>query len=95
LFLATRVGTVYRVDPGSQPNAKRLARLDWPVTAPVTILGGRIILGGADGTIRALRPDGTESWRLRVWRPVELAPVALADGLVAIGGNGDLHRYRK
>ena len=95
LFLATRVGTVYRVDPGSEPSAKRVVRLDWPVTAPVTILGGRIILGGADGTIRALRPDGTESWRLRVWRPVELAPLALADGLLAIGGNGDLHRYRK
>ncbi|MBA3759362.1 MAG: PQQ-like beta-propeller repeat protein [Gemmatimonadales bacterium] len=95
LFLATRVGTVYRIDPGPEPKAVRVASLDWPVTAPVTILGGHIILGGADGTIRALRPDGTESWRLRVWRPVELPPVPLADGLLAIGGNGDLHRYRR
>ncbi|HEV8178607.1 MAG TPA: PQQ-binding-like beta-propeller repeat protein, partial [Gemmatimonadales bacterium] len=95
LFLATRVGTVYRIDPGSDPRVQRVARLDWPVTAPVTILGGQILLGGADGTIRALRPDGTESWRLRVWRPVELSPIPLGDGLLAIGGNGDLHRYRR
>ena len=95
LFLATRVGTLYRVDPDSEPKAKPIARLDWPVTAPVTVLGGQILLGGADGTIRALRSDGTEIWRVRVWRPVELSPVPMPDGLVAIGGNGDLHRYRR
>ena len=60
LFLATRVGTIYRVDPDSTPRAERIASLDWPVTAPVTVLRGQILLGGADGTIRALRPDGTE-----------------------------------
>jgi hypothetical protein len=32
---------------------------------------------------------------VRVWRPVELGPVPLPDGLVAIGGNGDFHRYRQ
>ncbi len=95
LFLATRVGTVYRIDPGAEPKVERIVSLDWPVTAPVTVLRGQIILGGADGTIRALRPDGIEVWRVRVWRPVELGPVPLADGLLAIGGNGDLHRYRK
>jgi len=95
LFLATRIGTIYRVDPDSAPRAERIASLEWPVTAPVTVLRGQILLGGADGTIRALRPDGTEIWRVRVWRPVELGPVPLADGLLAIGGNGDLHRYRR
>lgn len=95
MFLATRVGTVYRIDPGPEPKVERVASLDWPVTAPVMILSGQIILGGADGAIRALRTDGSESWRLRVWRPVELSPVPLADGLLAIGGNGDLHRYRR
>jgi outer membrane protein assembly factor BamB len=95
LYVATKVGSVYRIDPGPEPKAERIASLDWPVTAPVTILKGQIILGGADGMMRALRPDGTEIWRLRVWRPVELGPVPLADGLLAIGGNGDLHRYRR
>jgi len=95
VFLATKVGSVYRIDPGSEPRMERIADLDWAVTAPVTVLNGQIILGGADGTMRALRPDGTEIWRLRVWRPVELGPVPLADGLLAIGGNGDIHRYRR
>ena len=95
LFLATRIGTVYRIDPGPGPLARQIAALDWPITSAVTVLGQQIILGGADGTIRALRTDGSEVWRVRVWRPVELGPVPLPDGLVAIGGNGDLHRFRQ
>ena len=38
--------------------------------------------------VRALRTDGTEVWRIQLWRPVELGPVALKYGLIAIGGNG-------
>ena len=95
LFVVTRIGTVYRINPGAQPTAERIAELAWPVTAPITMAGGHILLGGADGTIRALRVDGSEIWRVRVWRPVELGPIALADGVLAIGGNGDLHRYRR
>jgi outer membrane protein assembly factor BamB len=95
LFLATRSGSIYRVAPGAEPRAELIARLEWPVTAPVTIMNGQILLGGADGTIRALRSDGSEVWRVRVWRPVELGPIPLDGGLLAIGGNGDLHRYRR
>jgi outer membrane protein assembly factor BamB len=95
LYLATRTGTLYRIEPGNQPFLRMLTTLDWAVTTPVTIAGRQIILGGADGMIRALRTDGTEVWRVRVWRPVEVGPVALSDGLVALGGNGDLHRFRQ
>jgi hypothetical protein len=95
LFLASRFGTLYRLDPGPDPVARQIAALDWPVTSPLTMLNHNIVLGGADGTIRALRTDGREVWRVRIWRPVELGPVLLPDGLVAIGGNGDLHRYRQ
>jgi outer membrane protein assembly factor BamB len=95
LFLASRLGTVYRIDPGPNPMPLQIAALDWPVTAPLTIMNGRILLGGADGTIRALRSDGSEVWRVRIWRPVELGPVPLPDGLIAVGGNGDFHRYRE
>jgi outer membrane protein assembly factor BamB len=95
LYLASRAGTIYRIDPGSQPTLKALVRLDWPVTSPVTIADRQILLGGADGIIRALRPDGGEVWRVRVWRPVELGPVPLSDGVLALGGNGDLHRFRR
>jgi outer membrane protein assembly factor BamB len=95
LFFASRMGTVYRIDPGPNPMARQIAALEWPVTTPLTLMNRRILLGGADGTIRALRTDGSEVWRVRVWRPVELGPVPLPDGLIAIGGNGDLHRYRQ
>jgi outer membrane protein assembly factor BamB len=95
LFLASRLGTVYRIEPGPEPQAKPIASLKWPVTTPVAVIDQQILLGGADGLIRALRTDGSEVWRMRVWRPVEVPPVPLADGLVAVGGNGDLHRLRR
>jgi outer membrane protein assembly factor BamB len=95
LFVVSRIGSVYRVDPDSEPSVERIAALEWPVTAPVAVVDHQILLGGADGMIRALRPNGSEIWRLRVWRPVEFSPIALSDGLLAIGGNGDLHRYRR
>ena len=93
LFVATRVGSVYRINPGADPKVAPVVRLGWPVTAPITTAGGKLFLGGADGTIRALRSDGSEVWRVRIWRPVELGPIPLSDGFLAIGGNGDIHRY--
>jgi outer membrane protein assembly factor BamB len=95
LYLASRAGTIYRLDLGPEPALKTLARLKWPVTSPVTIAHNQILIGGADGVIRALRTDGTEIWRVRIWRPVELGPVPLDDGVLALGGNGDLHRFRR
>jgi outer membrane protein assembly factor BamB len=95
LYVASRRGTLYRIAPGDPPRPERVVELEWPVTAPVSVVNHRILLGGADGAVRALRPDGTEVWRVHLWRPVELRPLALEDGLLAIGGNGDLHRYRQ
>lgn len=95
LYVAARNGMVYRIEPGPERQLKRIASLRWPVTTPVTIVDRQILLGGADGTIRALGTDGREIWRIRVWRPVEVGPLALDDGLLAIGGNGDLHRFRQ
>jgi outer membrane protein assembly factor BamB len=95
LYVASRRGTLFRIPPGDTPVPQRIVELEWPVTAPLIVLDDQILLGGADGVVRALRTDGTEVWRLQLWRPVELGPVALDDGLIAIGGNGDLHRYRR
>lgn len=75
--------------------ASQIAALHWPVTAPVTVLEGLVLLGGADGTLRALRPDGSEAWRLQLRWPIELSPLPLSDGILAVGGDGDLHRYRR
>jgi outer membrane protein assembly factor BamB len=94
LYAASRRGTLYRIT-GTPPRPERVVELDWPITAPVSVVDNQILLGGADGALRALRSDGTEAWRVQLWRPIELRPVALEDGLLAIGGNGDLHRYRQ
>jgi len=95
LYAATRRGTLYRIVADSEAAAAAIAVLDWPVTAPVTVVDGLLLLGGADGILRALRPDGSEAWRLHLRWPVELGPLPLADGMLAIGGDGDLHRYRR
>ena len=67
LYAASRRGTrLSHRSPDSAPAATPVAELDWPVTAPVTVLDGLVLLGGADGTLRALRPDGSEAWRLQL-----------------------------
>jgi outer membrane protein assembly factor BamB len=95
LYAASRRGTLYRIAPDSVPVAAPIAELDWPVTSSVTVLDGLVLLGGADGTLRALRADGSEAWRVQLSWPVELGPLPLPDGMVAVGGDGDLHRYRR
>jgi outer membrane protein assembly factor BamB len=95
VFAATRRGSLYRITPSPAMHAERVAELDWPVTAPVTIANGLILLGGADGALRALRSDGTEAWRLQLRWPVEVGVVLLDDGMLAAGGDGDLHRYSR
>jgi outer membrane protein assembly factor BamB len=97
-YAASRRGTLYRIAagaPDSVPVATPIAELDWPVTSSVTVLDGLVLLGGADGALRALRPDGSEAWRIQLSLPVELGPLPLDDGMVAVGGDGDLHRYRR
>jgi outer membrane protein assembly factor BamB len=95
IYAVTRRGTLYRVLADSAARAEVVVALDWAVTAPVTVADGLLLLGGADGVVRALRADGEEAWRLQLWRPVELGPLRLPDGILAIGGDGDLHRYRR
>jgi outer membrane protein assembly factor BamB len=93
VFAVSRRGSLYRIVPAPVPQVQRVADLDWPVTAPVSIVDGLVLLGGADGTLRAMRTDGTEAWRLQLRWPVELGVLTLPDGMVAAGGDGDLHRY--
>ncbi|HUR92998.1 MAG TPA: PQQ-binding-like beta-propeller repeat protein [Gemmatimonadales bacterium] len=95
IFAVSRRGSLYRVSADSAPVATRVAELRWPVTSPVTTLDGLLLLGGADGTLRALHPDGGEAWRLQLQWPIELGPLPLSDGMLGIGGDGDLHRYRR
>lgn len=92
VFVVTRPGNVYRIDPDPAPEATLIAELEWPVTAPLSRFDRWLLLGGADGVIRALEIDGTEAWRLALWRPIAVAPIIMPDGFLAFGGIGDIHR---
>ena len=94
MYVVSRIGTLYRVPPGAPGGMSVVARLKWPVTSGVALVDGRLVIGGADGVLRALDADGREVWRLALWRPIDVDPLPLADGFLAVGGNGDFHRYR-
>jgi len=91
VFVVTRPGNVYRIDPDPAPEATLIAQLEWPVTAPLSRFDRWLLLGGADGVIRALEIDGTEAWQLALWRPIAVAPIIMPDGFLAFGGIGDIH----
>jgi outer membrane protein assembly factor BamB len=93
VWAATRTGTVYQIISANQPMVRVLATLDWPVTSGVVSVGPDLVLGGADGAIRGLSRDGSERWRVRIWPAVDVPPAELPDGFVAVGGDGDLHRF--
>jgi len=92
VFVVTRPGNVYRIDPDPAPEATLIAELEWPVTAPLSRYDRWLLLGGADGVIRALEVDGTEAWQLALWRPIAVAPIVMSDGFIVFGGIGDIHR---
>ncbi len=93
VFAVSRIGTVYRIAAGTGETT-RVAALHWPVTAAPVARDSLLLVGGADGTLRALRRDGSEEWRLALWDPVPIAPLLLGDAIVAFGGNGDLKLLR-
>lgn len=94
VFALTRIGTLYRIPISSAPVAERLvsARTAF-LTSPVMV-NDWIVAGSADGVLFGFTLDGQIGWRVTIAGPIELAPLALADGFLAIGGRGDLHRYR-
>lgn len=96
IVAVSRRGTVYRLvaHAGGAPSVEEVVALEWPVTAAPAFIGGRLVIGGADGVVRGLHPDGSEAWRLGVWRPVVVSPFAVGSGLIVLGGNGDIHRYQ-
>ena len=92
VFVATRNGTLYRVQISTGASV-RLAALDWPLTSGPVPWGDLLLVGGADGTVRALDRAGRDVWRVAAWRAVSIPPMPLSDGLLIVGGNGDFHRY--
>jgi outer membrane protein assembly factor BamB len=95
LFVVTRIGSVYRVKLGDDPELEQVVALDRPITGSPALAGDWLLIGGADGELLALTSDGAEAWHLPVGRPAEIAPLLLNDStLFSIGGQGQLSRYR-
>jgi outer membrane protein assembly factor BamB len=94
-YVVSRSGTLYRVTLEAEPRAMVMAALQWPVTTPPVRFRQWVLVGGADGVIRAIDEAGVEDWRLSVWQPVRMPPVVLTDGILAIGGRGDISRYQQ
>ena len=90
-WIATQAGHLFRI-PLSDHALERFAEMADPVSAPPTPWRGWVLVGMADGTLRALGPDGVEAWRVGVGRPLVQPPIVLPHGLLIVGGRGDLHR---
>jgi eukaryotic-like serine/threonine-protein kinase len=93
-YALTRIGTLYRIPISPAPVAERLiATRTAFLTSPVMV-GDWIVAGSADGVVHGFALDGTIGWRVPISGPIEVSPLVLPDGFLAIGGRGDLHRYR-
>lgn len=90
-WVVTQTGHLFRI---RLPDHKleRFAALADPVSAPPTPWREWLLVGMADGTLRALDADGVEAWRVAVGRPLVQPPIVLPDGIVIVGGRGDVHR---
>jgi outer membrane protein assembly factor BamB len=91
-WVVTQPGTLFAV-PLAAPTARTVAGLGRPISAPPAVWNGLVLLGGADGTLLAIRPDGSTAWTLAVGRPLMEPPVALGPDLLVLGGRGDVHRF--
>lgn len=91
VWIVTQGGHLFRI-PLSDHTVDRFAGIADPVTAPPLPWRRWVLVGMADGTLRALAPDGIEAWRVAVGRPLVEPPIVLADGFVIAGGRGDVHR---
>ena len=93
-WVITRIGTLYRIPLLDTPVAERLIALRTPFLASPTLVNDWLVAGDVTGELYALTLDGTIAWQTRIAAPVELPPLVLPNGFLAVGGRGDLHRYR-
>jgi outer membrane protein assembly factor BamB len=93
VWVVSRIGTVYETVGGAP--ARRVARLGAPITSGISLVGDLLVAGGADGVLRAVRRDGRPAWRMVLSWNITVNAIALPDGFAALGGDGDLHRYRQ
>lgn len=97
IYCVTRVGSIYRVEPGPEPVVNQIHAPGWPATGTPTLIGPWVLVGGADGALYGFdREDGVQAWKVALGRPAELPVYLLYDGsFLAVGGAGDLHRITR
>jgi hypothetical protein len=91
----TRAGSIYRILGSAGGQAERLAKVSAPVTSGIARIGNQLIVGGADGILRGFTSEGQEVWRTTLSWNITVTAIPLGDGFVAIGGDGDVHRFRR
>jgi outer membrane protein assembly factor BamB len=94
LFALTRIGTLYRILISPDPVAEQLIDMRTAFLSSPVMVKDWIVAGSADGMLYGFTLDGRIDWRVPIAGPIALSPLVLADGFLAIGGRGDLHRYR-
>jgi hypothetical protein len=78
-----RDGTVVAVDEGRVAWRSRVTR--GAALGPLAVgAGGELFVGAADGTVAALRPDGTVAWRANAGGPVRRSPALAEDGTTLV-----------
>ena len=95
IWAVTRAGSIYRILGGSGGRAELLARIAGPVTSGIARVGDQLVVGGADGILRGFSSAGREVWRTTLSWNITVTAVPLPDGFIAIGGDGDVHRFRR
>lgn len=95
IWAASRIGTIYRLVLGEgAPSTTTVTSLERSLTSGVSRMGNLLLVGAADGRIHALSDDGEEQWRVRVWPPADVTPLAVDGGVLAAGGDGDIHYFQ-
>lgn len=90
LAVGTRGGQLVLMHASGRPYATYAARDE--VTAPATFLGGHILYGAWDGTLRRVRlTDGQEAWQHRARAEFTGAPTLWGGRVLAASRDGHLH----
>jgi outer membrane protein assembly factor BamB len=90
LAVGTRGGQLVLMHASGRPYATYAARDE--VTAPATFLGGHILYGAWDGTLRRVRlSDGQEGWRHQARAEFTGAPTVWGGRVLAASRDGHLH----
>ncbi|MBX6362757.1 MAG: PQQ-binding-like beta-propeller repeat protein [Gemmatimonadetes bacterium] len=82
VYLLDRAAAVWRIPPG-EAAVERVVALDGAARASLTLGRDRLLVGRLDGTLFALRLDGSIVWRRRFDESI-VAPVSLAGGAVYV-----------